>query len=405
MSILLRDAATRYLRAMKATTARGSVSRLSIEIEVEGQVETVMLSLRDGALCCISSDGRTDGPHVLEALRFVAAARGDEEHSLLPASPAPAASPDTSHAEELAEALDDLSTAVARVGVDKAQYAPSVVTAMERVAEVAPQPMPSGLARFMGRLQEELRQGDVWRVARLLAGSSHLVDALRASERSAEAQQRVGAWLGPHPDAKPGLELLYDRKMLEVGREWLAGTDRARIERRYLVDLQTGEIYREDRPKNASASLGPCPRELRIGLAEVEVGPAPKRIRILQYEVDVDVPDSTWERLQQLANRSIAQTTEGYRRALRNYPALGEPFALLAPHRIESRDVFKAFDSDGHELLLDRTERRGAVLAFYDRIARGEEPTWLAGRLSDTGTTMCMVPFALGTRTRPYLRL
>ena len=68
-------------------------------------------------------------------------------------------------------------------------------------------------------------------------------------------------------------------------------------------------------------------------------------------------------------------------------------------------DVFKAFDADGHQLLLNRSERRGAVLAFYDLLADGAEPSWLAGRLTDTGATVCLTPFALGTRNRTYKRL
>jgi hypothetical protein len=126
---------------------------------------------------------------------------------------------------------------------------------------------------------------------------------------------------------------------------------------------------------------------------------------VLQYEVDPNVPDEAWERLRQVASRSIAQLTEAYRRSVRAYPALAEPFALIAPYRTESDDIFKAIDSDGHQLVLDRRERRGAVLAFYDLLAEGEEPSWIAGRVTDTGGTLCLVPFALGTRARPYVRL
>ncbi|KPK12083.1 MAG: hypothetical protein AMJ62_16115 [Myxococcales bacterium SG8_38] len=405
MSILLRDAAARYLRTKSPTAADGAVQRVSIEIELGGRVETVMLSFRDGSLCCVSSDGQSDGPHVLAALQFITAAERSEEAPRISLNPGAAMVLETPQAPELAEALDDLLTAIARVGADKSRYAPSVETAIERVVQVAPQPTPAGLARFVGRLQQEMRSGEIWRIARVLEGASQLVEALRAPEATRESEQRIEAWLGPRPGTKPSVELLFDRTMIEVGREWLACTDRARIERRYLVDAQSGAVYREDRPRNASASLGPCPRELRVGLAEVEAGPTPKRIRVLQYEVQPDVAEKSWERVRQVASRSIAQLTESYRRSVRAYPALGEPFGVIAPYRIETGDVFKAFDSDGHQLVLDRTERRGAVLAFYDLLARGEEPTWLAGRLTDTGGTLCLVPFAFGTRNRPYLRL
>ena len=38
-------------------------------------------------------------------------------------------------------------------------------------------------------------------------------------------------------------------------------------------------------------------------------------------------------------------------------------------------------------------------------LAEGVEPSWVAGRLTDTGATVCLTPFALGTRDRTYTRL
>jgi len=185
----------------------------------------------------------------------------------------------------------------------------------------------------------------------------------------------------------------------------LSGTERASVERRYLIDIRSGSIYREDRPRNATASLGPCPRQLRVGLAEVEAGPAPQRIRVLQYEVQPDVPQGSWDRVEQVASRNFAKVTDGYRQSVRTHPSLSEPFALIAPYRVECNGIFKAFDADGRQLLLNRSERRGAVLAFYDLLAEGAQPSWVAGRLTDTGATVCLSPFALGTRDRAYTRL
>jgi hypothetical protein len=239
----------------------------------------------------------------------------------------------------------------------------------------------------------------------MLDGAARLVEALRSDSPCEECKRRIDAWLGAGSRANPEIEVLYDRTMVEVGREWLPGAERASIERRYLVDVHTGAIYREDRPRNAVASLGPCPRELRVGLAEVEAGAAPRRIRVLQYEVEPQVLQETWERLKQTASPSFAEVTDGYRRSLGAEPALSEPFALIKPYRIETNGVFKAFDPEGHQLVLDRTERRGAVLAFYDLLAQGIEPAWLAGRLTDTGGTVCLSPFAIGTRDGRYLRL
>ncbi|MGB9340421.1 MAG: hypothetical protein WCB63_14320 [Polyangiales bacterium] len=405
MSTRLRDAAVQHLRSLGTGTGEGAVRRLTMDVEAEGRVEMVTLSLRDGELQCVCSDARNDGPHVLAALRFVAGLEQREDSS----PPGPIASAagraEQSPDQELASALDDLLTAITRVGVEKAQYAPSVDAALGRVVSTAPQPTPSGLGRFIGRLQHELRSAELHRVARLLQGASELADALRAQAPGPELQQRLSAWLGTRPGSLPQVELLYDRTMIEVGREWLSGTERASLERRYLVDVRSGRVYREDRPRNASASLGPCPRLVQVGLAEVETDPSPQRIRVLQYEVRPEVPAESWQQLQQVALRSFAEVTEGYRQSVQASPSLAEPFALVAPYRIERNGVFKAFDAEGRQLVLNRSERRGAVLAFYALLAQGAEPAWLAGRLTDTGTTVCITPFAFGTRDLKYTRL
>jgi hypothetical protein len=140
-------------------------------------------------------------------------------------------------------------------------------------------------------------------------------------------------------------------------------------------------------------------------LAEVEPGPAPQRIRVLQYEVQPDVPQESWERVQEVASRNFAKVTDGYRQSVQADPSLSEPFALIAPYRVECNGIFKAFDADGRQLLLNRAERRGAVLAFYDLLSEGVQPSWVAGRLTDTGSTLCLTPFALGTCDQAYVRL
>lgn len=405
MSIQLREAVLRHLQSRGPAGAEGSVERLSLEVEVDGRIETVLIALRGGELRCVSSDGLDDGPHVSAALRFVAGLELGEA-SLRPGPPLAATTPDNVRpAHDLADALDDLLTAVTRVGVHGAQYAPSVEATLERVLEAAPSPTPAGLGRFVGRLNHALRERDPRKAARVLDGVSRLVDALRIDAPTADSSIEVETWLGAWAGTKSEVELLYDRTMVEVGREWMAGVDRASVERRYLVDVRTGEVYREDRPRNAVASLGPCPRALHIGLAEVENSLAPRRIRVLQYEVQPDVSAATWERLKQVASQSFAEVTECYRRSLRAAPALAEPFFLLKPYRTERNGVFKAFDAEGHQLVLDRTERRGAVLAFYDLLAGGMDPVWLAGRLTDTGATLCLAPFAVGTAEGRYIRL
>ncbi len=296
MSTRLREAAIRHLRAQGTTSADGSVRRLTMDIEVGGRIEMVTLSLRDDELQRVSSDGQNDGPHVIAALEFVAGLeQRDDPQSLGADAVMSRRQLESPQSTELADALDELLIAVTRVGIDKARYAPSVDAALGRVVEVAPQPTPPGLGRFIGRLRQEVLSGQPRRAARILDGSARLADALRVEIPTEASEERIRAWLGPRPGSVPELELLYDRTMIEVGREWLAGIDRASVERRYLIDLTSGAIYREDRPRQATASLGPCPRQMHVGLAEVEHGPAPQRIRVRQYEVRPEVPGESWE--------------------------------------------------------------------------------------------------------------
>jgi hypothetical protein len=405
MSTRLRDEAIRHLRLLGTATGEGAILRLSLDVDVAGRVETVILSLRDQQLQCVSSDGLSDGHHVSAALRFIAGLETLDDAIHQGPSPPPTIQEEPTLPNELADALDDLLTAITRVGVRGAQHAPSVDAALERLTAAAPTPMPSGLGRFVGRLRRELRAENPLPVARLLDGATRLVEALRNEAPTKESSYRCDAWLGVRAGADVAVELLYDRNMVEVGREWLPGAERASVERRYLIDVQTGSVFREDRPRNAVASLGPCPRELHVGLAEVEAGPAPRRIRVLQYEIEPDVRAETWERLDQTASRSFAEVIGDYRRSLAAEPALSEPFALIKPYRIERNGVFKAFDPDGHQFVLDRTGRRGAVLAFYELLAEGLEPAWLAGRLTDTGGTVCLNPLALRTQDGRYARL
>lgn len=406
MSTRLHDAALRRLAASPAAAGDGAVRRISIEVDVAGSLETVIVSLRDGALQCVSSDGRGDGPHVRAALAFLTAQEPVQESLHPPISSTAVPAERQSEETELADALDDLLTAVMRIGIRGAKHAPSVDAALERLIDAAPKPTPPGLARFLGRLQRELGSETSLRIARILEGGSRLSAALREERPTLESKRRIDAWLGAQGGWAREIQPLYDRTMVEVGREWLSGVERASLERRYLIDVRTGAVYREDRPRNAVASLGPCPRELHVGLAEIEIsGPAPRRVRVLQYEVEPSVRQETWEQLKLTASRSFSEMTEAYRHALRDEPALAEPFAVVRPYRIERNGVFKAFDAEGHQLVLDRSERRGAVLAFYELLSQGVELAWLAGRLTDTGATLCLTPFALGTSDGGYVRL
>ena len=94
---------------------------------------------------------------------------------------------------------------------------------------------------------------------------------------------------------------MTDVTLLELAREWVPALERAGIERRYLLDLQDGEMYCEERAPSASAtSLGPCPRQLTVWLSLVEPCAPPKRARLLQYAVTPVIEEEAWQSVAQL---------------------------------------------------------------------------------------------------------
>lgn len=402
----LREAAQRYLLALPSS-ASGEVQRLTVDIAVGGRTELVTVSLRDGELHCVSSDGNNDGPHVQAALAFVAgldtpvsqkhtrlAERGEEVPS--------------ERGGGLAEGIDDLVTAITRIGVAEAAASPSVEEALQRIVDSAPEPTPPGLVRFVGRMRAALHYADQLLVARVLRGASLLAQDLRAEETSTLQQHRMQAWLGRTSESGPNLELLSDRTLVELGREWLWGTERGSIERRYLVDLASGEVFREDRLRSDVGSLGPAPRQLSVGLAEVQQGPAPRRIRILQYAVSPTVSPVSWQRVEQLASRDFGAIAERYYDEVLAFPALAEPFTFVSAASYDREDGLTPLDTQGYALPIVRSDHHGVALTL-DKLATEEgDPSWLAGRLIDVEGTLMLAPFGLavgkGATTR-YHRL
>ena len=201
----------------------------------------------------------------------------------------------------------------------------------------APDPLPLGISRWVGRLKLALAARSAEEAARLLAGADLLIEDLAAAPRSREAHSRVLSWLGTlHEDIQDRARLT-DRTMIEVAREEVGGVERESVERRYLVDLSDGAVYREERlPGAPTASLGPCPRVLTVWLAEAEQGVAPQRVRLLQYAVTPLVEADDLAAARGRARRDFAPLVDGYRAALASHPGLCEPFALVAPKRLES---------------------------------------------------------------------
>lgn len=386
--------------------ATGRVERLSIDVRDGGQSELVSLAFRDGRLTWSCTCGQLRCRHAAAALRLLAGEASDR-----PSDPASAtasggyapvlrtaaasARPDEIEGRALADVLEDVITAVVRAGV-LAPESPSVDEALQRLVDLAPQPLPLGIGRWIGRLRAALDEGDVEAVAGVLDGASRVVDDLRAGRATPEASQRVVSWLGALARDVETVQRISDRVLIEVAREWLTGTERAAIERRYLVDLRSAEIYREERVRGAAtASYGPCPRMVHVGLAEVEQGARPKRIRLLQYSVSTRIAHEAWHQLAAHAVPSFEALARSYREASGAFPGLAEPFAVVAPARYARSPRLVPVDTEGRPLPLASAEDP-AALRYVDAETQHADPAWIAGRLVDADGVLMLLPASLG---------
>ena len=350
--------------------------RATLEIELDGRTELVALALRDGEWIATSSDGLRDGPHVRAALLALGLSAGNATRQSRVESPT--ALPEPHAFAALTEILGDLLTAVVRTGVDEARRAPSVTEALASLEETLPKPPPLGIARAIGRLRDALDKRDAKEVANMLDGTARLVAAIR----DGGGAPQVSAWLGREDGTLEGgargpRENLSDRLLLEVGRGTLSGFRRRGLVRRHLLCLRSGQIYREDFARATGGSAGPSPRVLRVGLAEGYAGPEPKRIRLMQYEVVPRVTEDELEKSTAHARRDFEELTDFYRKSVRTYPALAEPFVLIAASHY---DFDSAADSSGRRIGL---KGDGGELERLAQLRVRSGVRWLAGTLSD----------------------
>jgi hypothetical protein len=417
----LRAAARRALEQMgQASDTDGVVQRIVVDVSVDGRTEMVTLSLRDGEIAWSTSDGDKRGPHVIEALRLLAAGASGAGLSILPkgvrTSPGELASElrpsllaeedksrksdpaDKSRAEVLAGLLEDLVTAIARVGVREARESATVREALERIAEATGQPMPVGVSRILGRLRRSLSRLHVDRVARILEGASCLAEDLREASPSPRARQRIVSFLGPEPGSSD-IVRVSDRTLVEVGREYLTGMERAYVDRRYLLCVDSGEVFKEERGRGApSGSVGPTPRTLTVGLGEVAEGTTPRAIRLLQYAVSNQVTADVSNRIDEAVKTNFGEIIESYRQNLDRYPGLAEPFVVVAPQKLEHDPGTHILDREGTPLPLSKADGLGRTQALRALLTAGRRVDWISGRLVDSEGSPILVPCGVGYR-------
>jgi len=412
----IRAAAKKALDELRATPAPGAkVTRAVLEVDVAGRTEMVTVVMRDGKVRWSSPGGAEDEAHVVAALAALAGTAqtpvpGDAgaETTLPGIRTVDDIIPDSANRTALADVLDEVVGAVVRIGVREASGSPTVKEGVERLIASAPSPLPLGISRWVGMFREAVAARDLGTVARILDGAARVAQDLRDASPSREARRRIVSWLGTTADVPGDIERISDRVLVEVGREQLNGVERIGIERRYLVDLDSGEILREERARGLpGGSFGPCPRIVTVGLGEVEDGAPPRRVRFLQYAVSNSVADDQWARVEEMAFRRFGDLATDYRRALARYPGLAEPFAIVAPKSCQTDDIPVLLDADGQPLPIAHADDP-ALDAALRKVADGRVPAWVAGRLTDADGVLLMNLCAAGFhdgRTAQFLRL
>lgn len=392
----LREAARARLAEL-AEAKPGVVTRVTLDVSVEGASELVTLALRDGALTWSTSGSEA---HVASALEWLVAGGAPGRPSLVtPEPPAPRVSwtPPEPEAEaegrpraRLADALDDVVTTIVRVGISHPD-SPSIAESFERLRKEVAQPAPNGIARWQGRLRAALDAGDASLSARLLDGASRFAEELRRERPGPEARRRAAAWLGPSRELGPG-ERVSDRTLVEIAREHLATSERGGLERRYLVDLRNGEVFREERTRTEpTASVGPCPRVIQVGLAEIERGGTPRRVHLMQYAVTLDPGRDELRRVEANGYRRFAALADRYRDWVALDPGQAEPFAVAVPKTWKRKaGAPVGYDDEGVPLAFARADDPAAVEVLLGLTA--PPPRWVAGRLVDAKGLVLMVP-------------
>lgn len=385
------------------------IERMTCEVRGAEGTELVSLRIEEGRLLCVCTCGEQACMHVAAALRLMAAdGSASSPHEVgtgrHPRTDHPAADPRNTQAPgaslQLADALADVVTAVVRAGVCSDRVA-SVIENLSRVERALPAPLPLGMLRWLGRMREAIAAQDTVLAAQALGAAAAISDDLRSSQPQGEAQARLCSWLGTTEDS---LARLSDRSLVEIAREWLHGTARNQIERRYLLDLDSGECFREECVRGErAASVGPCPRLIGVSLAEIEPSCAPRRLRLLQYTTTPDLERTHWDNLAAWGQRDSEALLTSYRASVAKFGALAEPFALTAPRAVRREARPSLLFDRGAPLPLFADDDPG-LLKHCERLTRSAALVWVAGRLLEHAGQLMLRPLALGLQDGSGLR-
>ena len=345
------------------------VTRVVVDVTVGAKRGLVTASLREGRAFFVDDTGATTGPFVdgargwLEALVHggsTLASRditGEFRGSLPPRM-------------YEGDALREFALTFWRSGIAGAKRG-ALEDSLRQVRAALSKPCD---IRWLARFQQALLREDVASLAHLLRG---------ALER-------------PSTTTQPRSDL----RLVEIAREHLDAKSPRAIERRYFVDLHDGSFFSEERLQGGTASTGPMPRLLEVGLAEARTDGIPACLAIQQYTLQAGIDEAVGAQLEALALREFETLIKRADEALDARPGFAEPVFLLAPKRWtpspEKRDQLDVRDAEGGGLTWSR-EDVSACLALLDVLA-DRDPAWLVVRAAPQAGAHAFVPLSCGYR-------
>ena len=389
------------------TQGNAVVKRILVDVDVDGQLETVSLSTMNGKLRVATTDGELGGPAVRSVVALLGADLPEVERSprkkrkkdkerkrrssqdfrdIMRASRA---------GEPLPDKLAQVVLALVRSGVKDAQSSATVAEAISNLRDAYGPDMPLVVRRWIGRLRRALAEEDLFLVARLLEGAARAAEDMRDEHPDSLQRERIGLWR-PAEDGMMARNRITDRTFIEIGRELVAGLSRASIERRYLMCVRSGQVYVEASARGeGQASVGPTPRRVAVGLAELSGGPQPRRVRLLQYAISNKIAPSEWQEITRRAVQRFEPLHDTYRSAHQQYPGIVEPFFVIAPARANLVGGVVFVDADDFPLPMAQARTPARAEAVKQALALGDLQ-WVSGRAVDADGSLMLDPCALG---------
>ncbi len=338
---------------MKETRVR------SVTVEVESEQGGSSIVVREpfgrSKVFVAGPAGASEVTSVLDRLGLSGSQGVQSPHSLrpsiMPSSSALAAdsqTPSSIHLVDgtdelgLAAELEKLAEAILRGGL--AAESSSTDEALDDLFEIVRGRELEAVARLLSAVERAVEDHSAAELAMALAALAHAVDALRGPRSELQVEL-----CGAGPD---GCQDLSGLELVEVGRT--RQRDALSVETRLLVDLSTGEMFREVACVGRGLSHGQSGRKLVVDLGQRLISTDPSRLLVHQYEMRPLASQQELERALSDARRDMSVPPGLARDPLR---LVYQPLpVILAPAGIVVERGERLY-------LVDESSRRLAVIA------------------------------------------